>query len=280
MTMNKSKSYFVGLACLAAVVLVGCKSTRQATPTAAGKGADSAYTSKIFTTSYAGALDASSQLMLGMLKLEGTDNPPTVGDNAITSEQAKAWLPPLQSLQGQALKADVERNAVLAHVEAQLTPEQSSAIATMHLTQADLQTWTQNNSQGPGAAPQGMPGGAGPQGTPGAGQGQGGPRPQGTPGAGPGQGGPRPQGTPGAGPGQGGPFPQGTPGARSGQGGSGQPGGSGGAPNAGGAENGGGAAMWQSNNVLNAVLRLLTSKAGLVAPPPGGRAATPTPTKP
>ena len=256
--MQMNKSYFVGLASLAVVMLVGCKSTRQATPEAASKSAGSAYTSKIFTTSYAGALDASSQLMLGMLKLEGTDNPPAVGDNAITSEQARAWLPPLQSLQGQALKADAERNAILAHVEAQLTPSQSSAIANLHLTQADLQTWMQNNSQGPGAAPQGMPGGAGPQGTPDAGQGQGGPRPQ---------------GTPGARPGQGGPFPQGTPGARSGQGG-------GAPPNAGGAAGGAGAGMGQNNFLLNALLRLLTSKAGLVAPPPGGRAATPTPAKP
>jgi len=224
---------------LAGAMLAGCKSTSQATPAAASKSAGSAYTSKIFTTAYPSALDASSQLMLGMLKLEGTDN-------AITAEQAKAWLPPLQSLQGQALKADAERNAILAHVEAQLTPSQSSAIANMHLTQADLQTWTQNNSQGPGGAPQGMPGGAGPQGTPGAG---------------PGQGGTRPQGTPGARTGQGGAEPQGTPGARSGPGG-------GAPPNAGAAGSGGGAAMWQSNSVLNALIRLLASKSGVAAPTP------------
>jgi len=41
--------------------------------------------SKLFTTSYTGALDASSQLMLGMLKLEGTDS-------AVTAKQADAML--------------------------------------------------------------------------------------------------------------------------------------------------------------------------------------------
>jgi hypothetical protein len=246
MYMNKSRSYFVGLACLAVVMLVGCTSTSQATPTAASKSTGSTYTSKVFTTSYAGALDASSQLMLGMLKLEGTDN-------AVTAKQADAMMRVMQSLQGQVLKSDAERNAVWANIEAQLTPAQSSAIADMHLTQNDLQTWTQNNSQGPGAGPQGMPGGAGPQGTPGAGPGQGGPLPQGTPGARPGQGG----------------AGQGAPGARSGQGGLGQPGGG-----------GAGAGTGQNNVLLGALIRLLTQRSGVAAPMPGGGAAAPTPTKP
>jgi hypothetical protein len=248
MHMNKSRSYFVGLACLAVVMLVGCKSTSQATPTAASKSTGSAYTSKIFTTSYTGALDASSQLMLGMLKLEGTDN-------AVTAKQADAMMRVMQSLQGQVLKSDAERNAVWANIEAQLTPAQSSAIANLHLTQDDLQTWTRDNGQAMGAAPQGMPGGAGPQGTPGAGPGQGGTRPQGTPGARTGQGGAGPQGTPGAGSGQGGTRPQGAAG-------------------------GTGAGTGQSNVLLGALIRLLTQRSGVAAPMPGGGAAAPTPTQP
>jgi len=255
MYRNKSRLYIVGLACLATAVLAGCKSGSQSTPAAASQSAGGTYTSKTFTTSYTGALDASSQLMLGMLKLEGTDN-------AITAEQAKAMLQVMQSLQGQVLKSDAERNAVWANVEAQLTPAQSSAIANPRLTQNDLQTWLQNNSQGPGAAPQGMPGGAGPQGTPGAGQGQGGPRPQGTPGAGPGGAGP--QGMPGTG--SGGARPQGTPGAP---------------PASGRAAGGTEAGMGQSNVLLNALIRLLVSKsAGAAAPPSGSPAVTfaPAPT--
>jgi hypothetical protein len=258
--MNKSRWYVAGLVCLAAVALVGCKSSGQAT-TAAGQGAGGVYTSKTLTTSYTGALDASSQLMLGMLKLEGTDN-------AITAEQAQSMLRVMQSLQGQALKADAERNAVWANVENQLTPAQLSAVANMQLTQNDLQTWTQNN-QGPGAGP--MPDGPAPQGTPGAGPAQGGPapsgpRPQGTPGAGPGQGGPRPQGTPGATPGQGGSRPQGTPGVP---------------PASGGAAGGVGAGSGQSNVLLNAVIRLLASKlAGVASTPPPGATPMPAPAQP
>jgi hypothetical protein len=252
-TMTPGRLYkfcCVGLVlALAGAMLAGCKSN-SSTPAAASQSAGGAYTSKTFTTSYTGALDASSQLMLGMLKLEGTDN-------AITAEQAKTMLRVMQSFQGQVLKSDAERTAVWANVEAQLTPAQSSAIANLRLTQDDLQTWLQSNSQGPGAAPQGMPGGAGPQGTPGAGQG--GPRPQGTPGAGPGGAGP--QGIPGAA--SGGARPQGTPGAR---------------PASGGAAGGTGAGMGQSNVLLNALIRSLMSKsAGAAAPPSGSPAATPAP---
>ncbi len=252
MTLGRHKFCCVGLVlALAGAMLAGCKSN-PSTPAAASQSAGSAYTSKVFTTSYTGALDAPSQLMLGMLKLEGTDN-------AITAEQAKAMLRVMQSLQGQVLKSDAERNAVWANVEAQLTPAQSSAIANLRLTQNDLQAWLQNNSQGPGAAPQGMPGGAGPQGTPGVGQGQGGPRPQGTPGAG--LGGAGPQGMPGAG--SGGARPQGTPGAP---------------PAPGGAAGGTGAGMGQSNVLLNALIRLLASKSpGAAAPPSGSPAVTPAP---
>jgi hypothetical protein len=236
---------YAGLAAvLASAVLTGCQISL--TPAPATQSAGSVYTSKTLTTSYAGALDASSQLMLGMLKLEGADN-------AVTAEQAKAMLRVMQALQGQVLKSEAERNAVWANVEAQLTPAQLSAIANLRLTQTDLQTWTQSNSQGQGAAPQGMPGGAAPQGAPGAGQG-----------------GPQPQGTPGAGPGQGGPFPQGTPGARSGQGGPGQ--GGGGAP-----LNAGGTGTGQNNVLLGSLIRLLMNKSGAGGPPPGGPPVTPTP---
>ncbi len=157
------------------------------------------YTSQALTTSYSGALNAANQLMLGMLRLTGTAN-------AITSEQAKTLLPMLQSLQGQALKSDAERNAVFASVEAQLTSAQLSAIANMRLTQDDLQTWLRDNGPGAGVGP--GPGGAGPQGTPG-----GPPWSGGTPSA-PGGTPPAPRGTP--------PAPGGTPPALGGRAGPGQ----------------------------------------------------------
>jgi hypothetical protein len=161
---------------------------------------ENAGTSQALTTSYSGALNLPNQLMLGMLRLAGTAN-------AITSEQATALLPMLQSLQSQTLKSDAERNAVFANIEAQLTTAQLSAIAGMHLTQDDLQTWLRDD--GPEAGIGSGPGGAGPQGTPGVPPGFGGtppapggapPAPRGTP--------PAPGGAPpgegvGAGPGQG-----------------------------------------------------------------------------
>jgi len=225
---------------LAGVILIGCKSS-QATPTAATKGLGDTYTSQTLTMSYTNALNASNQLMLGMLRLEGTEN-------AIASEQATTLLPVAQALQGQALKSNAEQNAVLAYIEAHLTPAQSSAIANMHLTQDDLQTWTRDS--GPGA---------------GFGPGQGGAGPQGTPGAAPGQGGVRPQGTPGAGPGQGGVRPQGTRGAR---------------PSFGAAAGGAGAVSGQNNMLLGALIRLLAQKSGVAAPSSGSRSTNQTPTAP
>ena len=223
---------------LAGVMLIGCKSN-QSTPTAASTGLGDTYTSQTFTMSYTSALNASNQLMLGMLRLEGTEN-------AITTEQATTLLPVAQALQGQVLKSEAEQNAVLAYIEAHLTPAQSSAIASMHLTQDDLQTWTRDI--GPGA---------------GMGLGQGGPGLQGTPGAGPGQGGVRPQGTLSARPGQGGFRLQGTPGAR---------------PSFGGAAGSAGAVSGQSNVLLNALIRLLAQKSGVATPSSGSRTINQTPT--
>jgi len=154
------QNYCAGLILvLAGMMLVGCKSS-QATPTAASNSLGNTYTSQTLTTSYPNALNAASQLMLGALRLEETDN-------AITSEQAAALLPVVQALQGRVLQSDAERNAVLAYVEAHLTPAQSAAIAGMHLTQDDLSTWTQDNGRGAGFGPgQGGAGQRGDAGTP------------------------------------------------------------------------------------------------------------------
>ena len=230
---------YAGLILALVAMLVSCKSSSQSAPAAATKSPGETYTSKTLSTSFTGALNASNQLMLGMLRLEGTDN-------AITSEQAKTMLSLMRSLQGQALKADAELNAVLAAIEAQLTPAQLSAIANMRLTQDDLQAWTRDNSQGGGAGP-GQGGGVGP--------GQGGAGPQGTPGAPPaGGGGARPAQMPTRQAQAGGAAPQG-----------------GGRP---GANAGGGPGFGQSNVLLNSLIRLLVTKSG---PPPAGPAPTATP---
>jgi hypothetical protein len=106
-----------------------------------------------------------------------------------------------------------------------LTSAQLSAIANMHLTQDDLQTWLRDNGPGAGVGP--GPGGPGPQRTPGAPPGFGGtpPAPGGTP--------PAPRGTP--------PASGGTPPAP------------GGAPPG----EGVGAGPGQGNVLLDALIRLL-----------------------
>jgi len=149
---------YAGLILALVAVLVGCKSSPPATAVSNG-GIGSTYTSQTLATSYPGALNASNQLMLGTLRLEGTEN-------AVTPEQAAALLPVAQALPGQVLQSDAERDAALAYIEAHLTPAQLAAIASMHLTQEDLAAWMQDNDRSPGAGP--GQGGVGPRGTPGA----------------------------------------------------------------------------------------------------------------
>ena len=127
---------------LAGVTQAGCKGS-QSTPAAANNRLGNTYTSQTLTMSYPGALNASSQLMLGALRLEGTEN-------ALTSEQAVALLPVVQALQGRVLQSDAERNAAWTYIEAHLTLAQSAAIAGMHLTQDDLSAWTQESGRSPG----------------------------------------------------------------------------------------------------------------------------------
>ena len=144
---------------LAGVMLAGCKGS-QSTSAAANNSLGSTYTSQTLTMSYPGALNAASQLMLGVLRLEGADN-------AITPEQAVALLPVVQALQGRVLQSDAERNAVWAYIEVHLTPAQSAGIADMRLTQDDLSAWARDNSRSAGFGPgQGGAGQGGDAGTP------------------------------------------------------------------------------------------------------------------
>ena len=120
------------VAALLAIALVACK---KATATTAASGAGPS-----------GSLTGTDKLVLGTLKLEGTEN-------AVTSEQAKTLLILWQALQGRALQSEAERTAVLEYIEKQMTPAQLKAIAAMRLTQDDLTAWTKDNSQGGGAGP-------------------------------------------------------------------------------------------------------------------------------
>jgi hypothetical protein len=126
--------WYVGLVlAVVAVVLAGCGG--EATPATADEGSGVVYTSEALDTSYDGALDASTQLVLGTIQLEGTEN-------AVTPGQAKALLPLWQALRG-GVTAQAEVAAVLKQIEGTMTSEQLEAIAAMQLTQEDLRAWMQ-----------------------------------------------------------------------------------------------------------------------------------------
>ncbi|MDZ7296286.1 MAG: hypothetical protein ONB14_12805 [candidate division KSB1 bacterium] len=144
------KSWYVVLTIALVGALAGC-SRGQAIP--ANTGSSQSYTSAYLNTSYPNALDVSSQLALGTIQLEDTEN-------AVTPEQAKTLLPLWQALQG-GVTAQAEINAVLKQIEKTMTQEQLQAIAAMQLTQEDLQAWMQEQGLqmpgGPGWAGGGLP---------------------------------------------------------------------------------------------------------------------------
>jgi len=116
---------------------------------------------------YENALPANSQLALGTLWLEGTDN-------AVTPAQARTLLPLWQAIQNGALQSDAELNAVLKQIEGTMTTDQLAAIAAMKLGTEDVMAYAQEEGlQDPGTITGTMAMGAPPAG--GAPQGQGGP---------------------------------------------------------------------------------------------------------
>jgi hypothetical protein len=108
-----------------------------------------AYLSAVLDTSYEGALPASSQLSLGSLLLEETEN-------AITPAQAAGLLPLWQAIQSGVLQSNTEINAVLKQIEGKMTAEQLAAIAAMQLTAQDMQTWAQEQGMNMVFSPEAM----------------------------------------------------------------------------------------------------------------------------
>jgi hypothetical protein len=104
---------------------------------------------------YPDALPIRTQLMVGTLKLEGSDL-------AVTPEQAPELLVLWQAsraLSRSGTGATEEVTAVLNQIEAAMTPEQIAAIAAMQLTRADIQGMSQamglSTGSGDGAGPEG-----------------------------------------------------------------------------------------------------------------------------
>lgn len=135
----------------------------------------------------AGALPEATQLIIGTLKLEDTNQ-------AVTAEQAAELLPLWQTmlvLSESDTAAQQETAALVTQIQETMTAEQTQAITDMNLTREDMMSIMQEqglamgggpaggqntNPQGGGFGPGGFPDGAPPQGGfPGGGPGGGGP---------------------------------------------------------------------------------------------------------
>lgn len=135
----------------------------------------------------AGALPEATQLIIGTLKLEDTNQ-------AVTAEQAADLLPLWQTmlvLSESDTAAQQETEALITQIQETMTAEQRQAITDMNLTREDMMSIMQEqglalgggpaggqntNPQGGGFGPGGFPDGAPPQGGfPGGGPGGGGP---------------------------------------------------------------------------------------------------------
>ena len=101
-------------------------------------GTASPRTDSALDTSFEGALPPTTQLMLGILRLEDT------GD-AVTAAQAAALLPLWQALQSGTIQNQAERAAILSQIEGTLSDRQIDAIDAMQLTAADLNEWAEAN---------------------------------------------------------------------------------------------------------------------------------------
>ena len=102
-----------------------------------GAATDTASTSAL-ASNYEGALPPTNQLIIGIFRLEETDN-------AVNGAQAATMLPLWQALQSGAIQNQTERQAILRQIEGALSEAQLEAIGSMQLTFADMNDWAQSN---------------------------------------------------------------------------------------------------------------------------------------
>ena len=142
---------WIGVLALA-LALVGCQKAEPVAE-AAGSASQDATEQETGDTPDrpAGNLDPTSRLALGTFALEGTEN-------AVTPAQAAALLPLWTMVQGEALKSQAERNAVLGQIEGMMTEAQLASIEAMALTMEDMQTWMQEQGIEAPAPPAGREG--------------------------------------------------------------------------------------------------------------------------
>jgi hypothetical protein len=135
------KTWHLGMGLILAAALAGCGSQAPNTAAVATAGA---YSSAALSTGYENALPATSQLALGILRLEGTDE-------AVTAAQAGELLFLWQAIGSGALQGDLETNAAWKQIERTMTADQVAAIAAMQLTSEDVTVSMQQMGPGMGA---------------------------------------------------------------------------------------------------------------------------------
>jgi len=165
------KTVVLGILLTLVLALAGCGGSEAAAP----EEASSTATGVTLNEDYADALPVSSQLAVGTLMLEDTDD-------AVSSEQARELLPVwqmLSALQDSGTAAEAEIEAVLKQIQAAMTTEQLMAIQEMQLTPTSMLEMARERGLGTGS---GMTDAAGAEGgftppagmVPGAGGGPGG----------------------------------------------------------------------------------------------------------
>ena len=92
--------------------------------------------SSALASDYEGALPPTNQLILGILRLEETDD-------AVNGAQAATMLPLWQALQSGSIQNQSERAAILRQIEGALSEAQIEAIGAMQLTFTDMNDWAQ-----------------------------------------------------------------------------------------------------------------------------------------
>ena len=130
----KKTTYVVFL--LLAMLATACGASNGADPASVPQGGPSA-----------GALHATTQLIIGTLKLEGTAQ-------AVTAEQAAELLPLWQTMQvlsDSDTAADQEKEALIAQIQETMTAEQMQAITAMNLTREDMASIMQEQGMAMGS---------------------------------------------------------------------------------------------------------------------------------
>lgn len=98
----------------------------------------------------AGALPPTTQLILGTIKLDGTDQ-------AVTAEQAAELLPLWQTMQvlsDSDTAAEQEKEALIAQIRESMTAEQMQAITNLDLTREDMMSIMQEQGTTMGSGSQ------------------------------------------------------------------------------------------------------------------------------